>query len=480
MQYENYIGGRWTGRNFTTNVNPSDTNDEIGMYASADADDTNSAIESAVAAQSIWRAYPPSERISVLRNIGNALLARKDELGAALSREEGKPVREGIAEAGRAGNTFHYYASAIEHAQGETYSSALPKTLIQTRRNPVGTVGIITPWNFPLAIPAWKIAPALAYGNTVVFKPAELVPSSAWALTKIISEAGLPDGVFNMVMGSGSVVGKAITTSSRLNAVTFTGSSFVGAEIAADCISHGAKRIQAEMGGKNSLVVLDDADLTIAVEAIIDGAFKSTGQRCTATSRVISTPQMYPRLVEQLSARIPTLKVGDALDPSTDIGPLASQQQLNQVRKYVELGVSEGAELIAGGHEIRSASPGFYFEPTLFAGGHSQMRINQEEIFGPVVCLIEAPDVDSAIALANDTQYGLAAGIITDSQRSIERFLDSADAGMLHVNRSTANTELHVPFGGNKSSSYGPREQGTAARDFFTSTSTIYSTTGTD
>ncbi|MEX1080288.1 MAG: aldehyde dehydrogenase family protein [Homoserinimonas sp.] len=477
MQFQNLIGGRWRGEQYTENVNPSDTTDVIGEYASATADDTHEAIQAAVAARVPWRDFPPAERVTVLRRIGNTILERRSELGAALSREEGKILSEGIGEATRAGNTFLYYASQIEQERGSVYASSRAGTSIHTIRKPVGAVGIITPWNFPLAIPAWKIAPALAYGNTVVFKPADLVPSSAWLLAEIIHQAGVPDGVFNLVMGKGRIVGDAMAKSPELNAISFTGSTSTGLGIARDGIANGPKRIQTEMGGKNSLIVLDDADLATAVDAVVDGAFVSTGQRCTATSRVIATPGIYAELIHGVAKRMESLRVGHALDSGSDIGPLASQAQFEQVSEYIALGKSEGAELVAGGVSVEGRTSGYYLTPALFAAGTSRMRINQEEIFGPVVCVMEAADLDDAITTANDTAYGLTAGIITDSHQAITRFQRDMDAGMLHVNRSTALTELHVPFGGSKSSSYGPREQGTAARDFFTTVSTAYTTT---
>jgi acyl-CoA reductase-like NAD-dependent aldehyde dehydrogenase len=477
MRFENLIGGQWRGEQFTENLNPSDTTDSIGEYASATAEDTAEAIAAAVAARRPWRDFPTAERIAALRRIGNAILERRSELGTALSREEGKILSEGIGEATRAGNTFLYYASQLEQEQGSVYTSSRAGTTIHTIRKPVGAVGIITPWNFPLAIPAWKIAPALAFGNTVVFKPADLVPTSAWLLAEIIHQSGIPDGVFNLVMGKGRIVGDAMAKSADLNAITFTGSTGTGLGIARDAIAHGPKRIQTEMGGKNSLIVLDDADLQTAIDAIADGAFVSTGQRCTATSRIIATRGIYSDLIEGVARRMEGLQVGNALDPASQIGPLASRAQFDQVSEYVALGQREGAELVAGGDAVDAPTPGFYLRPALFAASTSRMRINQEEIFGPVACVMEADDLDDALTLANDTEYGLTAGIITDSNKAIVRFQNEMDAGMLHVNRSTALTELHVPFGGSKSSSYGPREQGTAAREFFSTISTAYTTT---
>ena len=377
----------------------------------------------------------------------------------------------------RAGNTFKYFAGQVLQPSGALYPSHRPDTTIQVSHAPVGAVGVITPWNFPLAVPAWKIAPALAYGNTVVFKPADLVPASGWALAQIIQEAGVPAGVFNLVMGRGSVVGEAIATSRQLDAVSFTGSTAVGTALAQSAIAHGNKRVQAEMGGKNSIIVLDDADLATAVEAIVDSAFFSTGQRCTATSRIIVTPGIHDRLVDGLRARMAGLTVGHALEASTDIGPVASEAQLAQDLDYLRIGRDEGAELVAGGDLVDAGTTGNFLRPALFTGGTSGMRLNQEEIFGPVACVIEAADLDEAIAVANDSRYGLSAGIVTGSQAAITRFLDGIEAGLVSVNASPAVSELHVPFGGVKESSYGPREQGGYAREFYTTASTRYVTT---
>jgi acyl-CoA reductase-like NAD-dependent aldehyde dehydrogenase len=476
MRYDNLIAGEHVGDVYRENRNPSDHSDVIGEYASASAADTESAIDAAVSSRTSWRRLPAGERMRLLDSIGDTILKRSADLGETLSREEGKPLREGIAEATRAGNTFKYFAAQVLQPTGSLFASHRPDTTIQVSHAPVGAVGIITPWNFPLAVPAWKIAPALAYGNTVVFKPADLVPASAWALTQIIHEAGVPDGVFNLVMGRGSVVGDAIAGSDRLDAVSFTGSTSVGTALAQQSIAHGNKRVQVEMGGKNSIVVLDDADLDTAVTAIIDSAFGSTGQRCTATSRIIATPGIHDALVDGLRQRMLELRVGHALDPQTDIGPVASESQLAQDLDYIRIGTEEGAELVEGGSLVQSQTRGNFLRPTLFAGGTSDMRINQEEIFGPVACVIPAVDLDEAIAIANDSRYGLSSGIVTGSQSAITRFTEEIEAGLVSVNASPAVSELHVPFGGVKESGYGSREQGGYAREFYTTVSTRYLT----
>lgn len=477
MRFDNLIAGEAVGEVYRENRSPSDLHDVIGEFASASMADAEAAIDAAVASRAGWRHFPAGERARLLHAIGDKLLARSEELGELLSREEGKPLREGIGEAVRAGNTFKYFGGLILQPNGALYPSHRPNTSIQVSHAPVGAVGVITPWNFPLAVPAWKIAPALAYGNTVVFKPADLVPASGWALAQIIQEVGVPPGVFNLVMGRGSVVGEAIATSPHLDAVTFTGSTSVGTSLALSAIAHGNKRVQVEMGGKNSIIVLDDADLATAVEAIMDSAFGSTGQRCTATSRIIVTPGIHDALVEALRSRIAGLTVGHALEPSTDVGPVVSASQLEQDLEYIEIGRAEGAELIAGGELVEQRTKGNYLRPALFVSGSSSMRLNQEEIFGPVACVIEAADLDEAIVFANDSRYGLSAGIVTDSQAAIARFFEQVEAGLLSVNASPAVSELHVPFGGVKESGYGPREQGGYAREFYTTASTRFLTT---
>ncbi|MGP5002310.1 aldehyde dehydrogenase family protein [Glutamicibacter ardleyensis] len=477
MQYDNFINGKWVPGEYQANVNPSETTDVIGYYAQATSSDTDRAIQAACNAKHEWGETLAQNRSEVLTHIGEEILKQKNQLGKCIAREEGKLVTEGVGEAERAGRTFLYYAHQLQQATGEMFLSSRERTSIHTVRKPVGTVGIITPWNFPLAIPAWKIAPALAFGNTVVFKPATLVPASAWNLAKIISETNLPHGAFNLVMGSGRAVGDRISKSKSIDAVSFTGSGETGKQIIQDCINIGNKKVQTEMGGKNSLVILDDADIPTAVEAVIDGAYYSAGQRCTATSRVIVTKGIIEEVKTCLVNRTAELTVGHALDSTADLGPLASENQLSNVLEYVKIGVNEGAEILSGGAAFDASTPGFFMQPTLFTGGRSDMRINQEEIFGPVACLIEVDGIDEAIETANDTDYGLCAGIISESPQSVNKFLREVDAGMLHVNRSTALTELNVPFGGTKSSTFGPHEQGAAAREFYTTSSTVYTTT---
>jgi len=334
-------------------------------------------------------------------------------------------------------------------------------------------IGLITPWNFPIAIPAWKIAPALAFGNCVVIKPADLVPGCAWAIAEIISRAGFPAGVFNLVMGRGREVGEAIVNAKDVDAVSFTGSVGVGRGIAQACVARGAK-VQLEMGGKNPQIVLDDADLKVAVELCTQSAFYSTGQRCTASSRIIVTEGIYDRFVEAMIERISKIKVGPALEQGVDVGPVVSQAQLEQDLRYIEIGKQEGARLACGGEQVTCGTDGYFLAPTLFVDSNPNMRISREEIFGPVANVVKVKDYDEALAMANDTEFGLSAGICTTSLKYANHFKRHAQAGMVMINLPTAGVDYHVPFGGRKGSSYGPREQGRYAQEFYTTVKTTY------
>ena len=472
--FQNFIGGEWVSSGATIkNINPSDTNDIVGEYARAGAGEADAAIAAATAASEGWRKSTVQQRFDCLDAIGSEILARREELGRLLAQEEGKTLPEAIGEAARAGQVFKFFAGEALRIGGEYLNSVRPGVEIEISREPLGVVGIITPWNFPIAIPAWKIAPALAYGNTVVFKPAELVPGSAWALSEIISRAGLPEGVFNLVMGGGREIGQALLDDRRINAVSFTGSVNTGAAVAAACSARGAK-YQLEMGGKNPLVVLADADMGKAVDCALNGAFFSTGQRCTASSRLIVEASVHDQFVEALKAKVESLRVGNALHDGIQIGPVVDQRQLDQNLRYVEIGKEEGADLICGGGLIEGETPGFYMAPALFAGTSNDMQINREEIFGPVATIIRAGDFDEAVALANDTDFGLSAGVCTTSLSAATRFKRESRAGMVMVNLPTAGVDYHVPFGGTKASSYGAREQGRYAADFYTVVKTSY------
>lgn len=477
-RYDNLINGVWTpASSYAPNTNPSDLADVIGEYAQGEAADVDAAVAAAAAAFPAWSTSGIQVRSDALDKIGTEILARKEELGELLAREEGKVRGEAIGEVMRAGQIFKFFAGECLRLAGELLPSVRPGIGVEITREPIGVVGLITPWNFPIAIPAWKIAPALAFGNCVVLKPADLVPGCAWALTDIIHRSGIPAGVFNLVMGRGRVIGEALVRHPGVAAISFTGSVGVGRGIAAACVENG-KKVQLEMGGKNPQVVLDDADLRQAVELSAQSAFYSTGQRCTASSRLIVTDKIYPAFVEALQARIEAIRVGAALAAGTDMGPVVSQAQLEQDLAYIEIGKAEGARLVSGGARVAchtgSGREGYFLAPTLFADTTPAMRINREEIFGPVASVIRVKDYDEALAVANDTEFGLSAGIATTSLKHATHFKRHAQAGMVMVNLPTAGVDYHVPFGGRKGSSYGPREQGRYAQEFFTTVKTAY------
>jgi alpha-ketoglutaric semialdehyde dehydrogenase len=471
---QNYIAGEWVaGATTSKDINPSDVKDVVAEYAQADQKQTETAIEAARAAFPAWAAFNVQARADLLDKIGSEILSRKEELGKLLSREEGKTLPEGMGEVVRAGNIFKFFAGEVLRRTGELVPSVRPGIDVEIVREPLGVVGIISPWNFPAAIPAWKVAPALAYGNTVVFKPADLVPGMAHAIAKIIVDAGAPKGVFNFVMGRGSVVGETIVNDPRVDAITFTGSVETGRKLAQKAVARMAK-FQLEMGGKNPMVVLDDADLKTAVECAVNGAFFSTGQRCTASSRLIVTKGIHDKFVAAVVERIKGLKIDNALKQGTDIGPVVDKNQLNQDLFYIEEAKKEGAKLAFGGNLLKRETEGFYLEPALFTGTENKMRINREEVFGPVASVVAVKDYDEALAVANDTPFGLSAGICTASLKHAAHFRRNSQAGMVMVNLPTAGVDYHVPFGGRKGSSYGPREQGRYAQEFFTTVKTSY------
>ncbi|QDL38104.1 aldehyde dehydrogenase family protein [Rhodoferax sediminis] len=474
QQHDNLIGGEWTpGHTYSPNLNPSNLGDTIAGYTQGDASHVRAAVAAATAAFPAWATGSIQARCDALDRIGTEILARKEELGTLLAREEGKTRAEGIGEAARAGQIFKFFAGECLRLTGETVPSVRPGIGVEITREPVGVVGLITPWNFPIAIPAWKIAPALAYGNCVVLKPADLVPGCAWALAEIISRSGIPAGVFNLVMGRGSVIGNALVNHPGVHAISFTGSVEVGRGIAVQCVTN-HKKVQLEMGGKNPQVVLDDADLAQAVELSVQSAFYSTGQRCTASSRLIVTEGIYPKFIAAMQERMARIKVGDALAQGTDVGPVSSQSQLEQNLGYIEIGKGEGATLAGGGERLKLGTEGFYMSPALFSESVASMRINKEEIFGPVASVIRVKNYEEALAMANDTEFGLSAGIATTSLKYATHFKRHSQAGMVMVNLPTAGVDYHVPFGGRKASSYGPREQGRYAQEFFTTVKTAY------
>jgi aldehyde dehydrogenase (NAD+) len=474
--FANLIGGEWvSGPEVAPNVNPSDLSDVIGYFPRATAADVDAAVQAARHAQPGWTAATPSDRHAVLSRIAAAILADADRLGRELSREQGKTLAEGRGEAVRAGQLFDFYAGEALRQEGLRVPSLRPDVEVEVTREPVGVVGIIAPWNYPLAIPAWKIAPALAWGNAVVFKPADLVPHSAVLLARIIAGAGLPPGVFNLVMGRGSVVGEAMLTHPGIDAISFTGSQAVGLRVAQAAVARfPLKKIQLELGGKNPLVVLDDADLAVAVPVAVNGAFFGTGQRCTASSRLIVTAGVHDRFVAAVTEAMAALTVGPALDQATVMGPVVDAGQLQQNLDYVALGQAEGARLVAGGMRLNRQTEGYFMAPALFTDAGNHMRICREEIFGPVATVIRVRDYDEALAVANDTEFGLSSGICTTSLKHAHHFKRHSAAGMVMVNLPTAGVDYHVPFGGRKGSSHGSREQGRAAVEFYTATKTAY------
>ncbi|MFP5508370.1 MAG: aldehyde dehydrogenase family protein [Alphaproteobacteria bacterium] len=469
--FQNLIGGQWVaGRDTAPNVNPSNTGDIIGHYARGDASSVDAAVEAARAAFPAWSGASPQLRHDVLEGAAARILARKDELGRLLSREEGKTLPEGIGEVTRAAQIFRFFAGEALRLTGDILQSVRPGVEVFVEREPLGVVGLITPWNFPIAIPVWKAAPALAYGNCVILKPADLTPGCAWEIASILRDAGCPDGVFNLVMGRGSSVGARMVEHPGIDAISFTGSVATGRRIGMQCMEAG-KKVQMEMGGKNPMVVLDDADLDVAVAACVNGAFFSTGQRCTASSRLIVTDRIHDAFLEKLTQATTALRVGDALDPATQIGPVVDQNQLEQNLRYVALAREEGCEVI-GGDALDGQ--GYFQRPAIFAGATNAMRSSREEIFGPCASVIRVADYDAALAAANDTDFGLSAGICTTSLKLASHFRRHAQAGMIMVNLPTAGVDYHVPFGGRKGSSYGPREQGSYAREFYTHVKTSY------
>ncbi len=473
-QFPNYIAGEWVpGSAWSPNRNPSDLSDVIGEYAQADVGQTNAAVAAARDAFPAWSAGSIQDRANILDRVGSEILARKDDLGRLLAREEGKTLPEGVGETVRAAHIFKFFAGEALRLSGEKLPSVRPGVDVEITREPVGVVGLITPWNFPIAIPAWKIAPALAFGNTVVFKPAQWTPGCAWAIAELLAAAGIPRGVFNLVMGSGSVVGDTLVGHRDVAAISFTGSMETGRGIARKAVERLAK-VQLEMGSKNPLVVLDDADLATAVNVAVQGAYFSTGQRCTASSRLIVTAGIHDRFVKAIEERLASLRVDNALAPGTEMGPVAQQPQLDQDLEYIGVGQREGARLAYGGERLARATDGYYLAPTLFVEATNAMRISREEIFGPVACVIRAKNYDDALAIANDTETGLSSGIVTTSLKHASHFKRHAQFGMVMVNLPTAGVDYHVPFGGRKASSYGPREQGRYAAEFYTTVKTTY------
>ena len=473
----NYIAGEWlTGESEVENRNPSDLTDLIGLYAQAGAEQVESALDAARKAQAVWAGTGLERRYGALNAIGQELMARSAELGELLSREEGKPLAEGKGEVYRAGQFFTYYAAETLRQIGDTADSVRDGIEVDVRREPVGVVAVISPWNFPTATASWKIAPALAFGNAVIWKPANITPASAVALAEIVAKQDLPTGLFNLVMGSGRSVGQRLVESPKVDAISFTGSVPVGKGIAAAATNF--TRVQLEMGSKNALAVMEDGDLDLAVACALNGAFGGTGQKCTASSRLVVHAAVHDAFVEKLAAGAKALKVGHALEEGSQIGPVVSAEQLQGNLDYIEIGKAEGAELLCGGARLERPTEGYYMAPAVFANSSNAMRINREEMFAPIACVIKVGSYEEALATVNDTRFGLTSGIVTRSLARASHFRRHARTGCVMVNLPTAGTDYHVPFGGRGDSSYGPREQGSYAKDFYTTVKTAYIAAG--
>lgn len=475
---KNYVNGKWvesiSGKTIP-NVNPANTEEILCYTPLSTREETRAAIAAAREAFPKWKATPPPNRGRLLFRAMQLLQERIEDVAVALTKEEGKILRESRGEIQRAINIMEFTAGEGRRLNGRTIPSELPNTFIYTVRQPIGVCGLITPWNFPVAIPIWKIAPALVAGNTVVFKPATFTPLTATKIVEIFEEAGFSPGVLNMVMGNGSVVGDEIVNNPDVHAISFTGSNEVGCALYEQA-SHRGIRVQCEMGGKNPLIVLSDADMNLAIEGAIQGGFGSTGQRCTAASRVIVEEQIADRFVEMLLKRLDTFKVGDGMDPNTDMGPSVDETQMNTVLKYIDIGKSEGASLLRGGKQLTDGAfaKGYFVEPTVFDNVTSNMRIAQEEIFGPVVSILRAKNFEDAVEIANNVKYGLSASLYSNDMSKILRFVDIAEVGKVHVNSPPIGGEAQAPFGGTKATGIGPREQGTEVFDFYTEVKTVY------
>jgi aldehyde dehydrogenase (NAD+) len=477
--FKNFIAGEWVaGNSEIENRNPSDLSDVIGLYAQASSDQLDTALQAATEAQKIWNTVGIEKRYAALMAIGQELIDRAEELGTLLAREEGKPIAEGKGEIYRSGQFFTYYAAETLRQIGDNADSVRDGIEIDVRREPVGVVAVISPWNFPTATAVWKIAPALAFGNAVVWKPANIVPASAVALAEIIAKQDLPKGLFNLIMGPGRDVGQRLVESPLVNAITFTGSVPVGIGIAQSCIGNLTK-VQLEMGSKNALAIMDDADMDTAVACAVGGAFGGTGQKCTASSRVIVHKDIHDAFVERFVAGANAMVVDNALKAGTQIGPVASESQLNQNLENVALAKKEGGEILTGGEHVSRETEGYYMTPCVVAGTSNAWQVNREELFAPMACVIKVDSYEEALATVNDTRFGLTSGIITKDLARASHFRRNAQTGCVMVNLPTAGTDYHVPFGGRGQSSYGSREQGQYAKEFYTTVKTAYISSGT-
>ena len=476
--YRNFINGRWVESASTKtvkNINPADTDDVLGEMRLATREEARLAVEAAAASFREWRATPAPVRGRIIARAARLLDNDRENFAKVLTREEGKTIAESRGELQRAINVAEFCAGEARRLNGETITSELPSNFAYTIKQPHGVVACITPWNFPVAIPVWKIAPALVAGNTVVFKPASLTPATAVRLVELFAAAGLPAGVLNLIIGSGSEAGDEIMNHPAVRAVSFTGSNSVGVALYEQAARRGAK-VQCEMGGKNPVIVMEDADLDLAVESTAQGAFGSTGQRCTATSRAVVVNQIADEFTLRLAERAKALRIGDGAKPETEVGPLVDGSQLKTVMRYIEAGREDGAELLCGGELASGAglNKGYFVKPTIFDRVTPEMRIAREEIFGPVLSVLRVADFDEAIRVANDSEYGLSSSIFTNDAARIFRYVDEIESGMAHINSPTTGGEAHVPFGGIKATGIGEREQGSTALDFYTELKVVY------
>ena len=477
-KYQNFINGKWvdskTGRTFEDR-NPANWDEVVGVFPKSSTEDVEEAIRAARAAFEKWRLVPAPKRGDYMKTVGDIMVARKDEIARTMTREMGKVLLETRGDVQEGIDTAYYAASEGRRLFGKTVPSELPNKFNMAIRVPIGVAGIVTPWNFPMAIPTWKIFPALVSGNTVVFKPASDTPATATILVEILAEAGIPEGVVNIVHGSGSEVGNAIVSHPEVDLVSFTGSTSVGIRIS-EVASKTLKRVSLELGGKNAQIVMDDADLPLALEGVLWGAFGTTGQRCTATSRLLLHEKIHDKFSAMLIDRVNKLRLGDGLKETTDVGPCINEGQRNTVASYVEIGRKEGAKLAAGGEKATGAGleKGWFYKPTIFTEVRQDMRIAQEEIFGPVLSVIRIGSLDEGISVLNDTIYGLSSSIYTQNIASAFRAIQDIKAGITYINIPTIGAEAHMPFGGVKQTGNGHREGGWTVFDFFTEWKTVY------
>jgi aldehyde dehydrogenase (NAD+) len=476
--YRNFIKGEWvdsTSLNTTENVNPANTQDIIGTVRLSTREEARSAVEAAASATREWRSTPAPARGRIVARAARLLEQEKENIAALLTREEGKTISEARGELQRAINVTEFCAGESRRMNGETIPSVLPSNFAYTIKQPHGVVAVVTPWNFPVAIPVWKLAPALVAGNTVVFKPATNTPATAVRIVELFAEAGLPPGVLNLILGSGSEAGDEIVSHPAVRAISFTGSNSVGVRLYEQAARRGV-RVQCEMGGKNPVVILEDADISLAVESTAQGAFGSTGQRCTATSRAVVVNEVADEFVARIVERANAFRLGDGMAPETEIGPIVDASQFKSVLSYMDIGREDGAELVCGGGPADGTGlrKGFFVKPTIFDRVTPDMRIAREEVFGPVLSVLRVKDFDEAMQVANDSEYGLSSSIFTNDAARVFRFVDEIETGMTHINSPTTGGEAHVPFGGIKSTGVGAFEQGSTSLDFYTELKVVY------